>query len=193
MHEGERWEERYRQREGQAILPPSSFLRDCIDKLPRGRALDVACGDGRHALFLARHGFRVDAIDRSYAALEKARSLARSEDLSTQFVQADLESYPLPKRRYLLVVNIRYLDRSRWAALKESLRPDGRIIVETFLREQQRFGHPRNPAFLLEPGELRSAFQEFEILSYEEGLFESETGPAFLARMLARKPPQSLD
>ncbi len=55
-------------------------------------------------------------------------------------------------------------------------------------RDQQQFGHPRNPAFLLERGELADRFGDFEILSYDEGRCETESGPAFLARMLARRP-----
>ena len=68
------------------------------------------------------------------------------------------------------------------------MRRGGAVVFETFIRDQQQLGHPRNPAFLLERGELAVHFSDFEQLSYEEGRVETESGPAFLARMLARRP-----
>ena len=73
------WEERYLEKEGQPLSPPSLFLQHHLGHLPHGAALDVACGDGRHAVYLARHGFRVDGIDRAWAGLRRARAAARVE------------------------------------------------------------------------------------------------------------------
>ncbi len=187
-HHRTNWEERYQGRRDDPIRPPSRFLQQHLHYVPRGRALDVACGDGRHALFLARHGLAVDAIDFARAGLVRAREIARREGLAVHLVQADLESFPLPREKYAAAVNIRYLQRSLWLPLKRSLVAGGVVIFETFLRQQQGTDHVRNPAFLLEPGELSDNFADLDILLYQEGLFDSEGEPAYLARMVARRP-----
>jgi len=184
----QRWEAKYQTKAADAIRPPSGFLVEHLDQLPRGRALDVACGDGRHAIHLARHGYAVDAIDIALSGLRRAREVLRRERLSVNLIQADLEDCPLPRDRYSVVINIRYLQRNLLPALKHALRDGGVIVFETFLADQASISRPSNPAFLLDRGELRRAFQDFDILFYEEGLFDSEGGQAFLARLLARRP-----
>jgi tellurite methyltransferase len=182
------WEERYAVRGENPLQAPSSFLLRHLDELPRGRALDVACGDGRHALVLARLGFTVDAIDLAATALRRLRNVAASERLAVHPVQADLEAFPIRADTYTVILNIRYLQRDLWSSFKRGLCPGGVLLFETFLRDQQRIGHPRNPSFLLERGELARAFADLDILRYEEGLLENESEPAFLARLLARRP-----
>lgn len=180
------WERRHSEAK-RAAFRPSSFLVRTVHRLPRGRALEVACGSGRNVALLSRHGFRVEAIDLSHVGLIAARdSVTAGGPFSA--IQADLETFPLPRARYQAVVNVRYLQRSLWPGLKRSLADRGMIVFETFLRDQAAIGHPRNPSFLLERGELARGFRDFEILEYEEGLFASEDEAAFLARMLARRP-----
>lgn len=181
------WESRYGEATDAGIRPPSRFLVEVLPLLPTGRALDVACGDGRNALHLARHGWRVEAIDFAHAGLARLLAIARRESLPVLAVQADLEQFPLPRGRYDVVVNVRYLQRSLFDALKASLRSGGTVVFETFIRDQQQLGHPRNPAFLLERGELADRFSDFDILRFDEGRFETENGAAFLARLLARR------
>lgn len=181
------WETRYAGRT--ATGAPSALLTDHRAALPTGgRALDVACGDGRHALWMARQGFVVEAIDIALAALQRLAAVAHAERLPVQVIQADLEHFALPTDRYALVVNVRYLQRSLLPALRRAVRPGGMIAFETFLRDQARLGHPRNPDFLLEPGELRAAFAGWTVRVDEEGRFETPAGPAYLARLLAARP-----
>src|SRR5262249_25125370 len=103
----------------------------------------------------------------------------------------DLESFPLPVNRYDAAINIRYLQRSLLTPLQRAVKPGGVILFETFTVDQQRLGHPRNPAYLLRHDELRRAFATCEILSYSEGLVEGAEGPAYLARLLARAPGET--
>ena len=182
------WESRQRARSDGDIRPPSSFLVEQLARLPGGRGLDLASGDGRHALYLARRGWRVEAIDFAHAGLARLLAIGRRDALPLDVVQADLESFRLPRERYDVVVNIRYLQRSLFPALKASVRRGGAVVFETFIRDQRQLGHPRNPAFLLERGELAAHFDGFEVLACEEGRFETESGAAFLARLLARRP-----
>jgi len=181
------WESRYAERGEDAAQPPSRFLVEQLDRVPHGRALDVACGAGRHALYLARRGWQVDCIDFSYAALTRLLTAARNDHLAIHPLAADLEQYPLPRERYALVVNVRYLQRNLLPALKSAMHPGGMLLFETFIRDQQQLGHPKNPAFLLERGELAAACADLDIVHYDEGRFETESGAAFLARMLARR------
>lgn len=180
-----RWEDRYATG-GAGSGDPSDFLVAHAELL-QGRILDVAAGAGRNALFLARRGRHVDMLDIAYAGLQIARNAARAEGLDLWAVQADLESFPLPPTRFDAALNIRYLQRSLFEPLQHTVRPGGIILFETFLIDQQAIGHPRNPAFLLQHGELRAAFSRCEMVAYEEGLFHTGSEPVYLARMVARR------
>jgi tellurite methyltransferase len=183
----ERWEARY---DGDISEPkgtPSEFLVAHAHLL-RGRVLDVAAGAGRNALFLARRGLSVDAVDIAFAGLHRLRRAAVAEGLCVRAVQADLDTFPLPDAQFDAIINIRYLQRALFAPMQRAVKPGGLILFETFLIDQQTIGHPQHPEFLLQRGELRVAFRACELLEYDEGLFRSSGAPAFLARMLARRP-----
>jgi tellurite methyltransferase len=188
MSDRQHWESRYADAAAVGTRAPSSFLVAQRHRLPHGRALDLACGDGRNALDLARHGWRVDAIDFAHGGLARLLAAARREELALDALVADLEQFPLPTDLYDVVINCRYLQRSLCRAITASLRSGGVVVFETFIRDQAALGHPRNPAFLLERGEVSSLFGALEILEHEEGRFETESGSAFLARLVARKP-----
>lgn len=189
MSERDKWEARYAStsRAEERAAAPSRLLVEHRHLLPAGRALDVACGDGRNALWLARQGFAVDAVDVAFAGLARLAAAARREGLVVRPIQADLEQFPLPSDRYAVVVNCRYLQRTLFPALRSAVRPGGVIVFETFLREQARVGHPRNPAFLLEPGELRAEFATFSVLVDAEGCVETDGTTSYLARLIARR------
>jgi SAM-dependent methyltransferase len=193
MSNRRQWEHRYDARSEGNIRSPSRFVVAQCAGLARGRALDVASGEGRHAVYLARRGWRVEAIDFAHGGLAQLAAAAHRDGLAIGAVQADLETFPLPRARYDLIVNVRYLQRSLIAAMKRAVVPGGMILFETFLRDQQQLGHPKNPAFLLERGELADRFREFDVLAYREGYCETESGPAFLAQMTARRPSHFVD
>lgn len=149
-----------------------------------GRALDLACGGGRHAVFLAQRGLRVVAVDRSRAALERGGELARLRMVSVAWLQADLEKFALPPAIFDVVVCTHYRDTELYAYIRESLRPGGIVFYETFSLEQIRFNiGPRNPAFLLKPGELLLAFSGWNVIFYRECWNQRGT-----ATIVARKP-----
>ncbi|MDX2171373.1 MAG: class I SAM-dependent methyltransferase [Deltaproteobacteria bacterium] len=182
-----RWEARYADPARSAGGAPSNWLARHLPGHAVGRALDLACGDGRNALYLARQGLQVDAIDLAFAGLAHLRAAAPASGRSINTVQADLEHFRLPEDRYAVVVNIRYLQRSLFPAIRRAVIPGGIVVFETFLREQARLGHPKNPAFLLEPGELAREFAAFDVLALEEGLYDDGGPPAHLARVVARR------
>lgn len=189
LDDRDRWEDRYRSGRRCATEAPSDFLVAHAG-LISGRVLDVAAGAGRNALFLARRGVMVEAFDISLTGLRLARAAAAAEGLALLAAQVDLESFALPRRRYDAIINIRYLQRSLFIPFRRAIKPGGVILFETFLIDQQSISKHRNPAYLLQRGELRAAFSDCEMVVYEEGLFQTSCGPSYLARMIARCPGQ---
>ena len=170
----------------------SGFLKEILLSdswpIPRGRALDIATGKGRNAIFLAEHGFDVVAIDVSPVALDEARQRAAGKSLSISWQQADLERIELPEATYDLVVDFNYLQRSLIPQIKAALKPGGHVIFETYLTGQEILGHPKNPAYLLRHNELLELFRDFRVLCYREGQFSAGEETAFRAGILAEKP-----
>jgi len=151
----------------------AAWLIDNADLWPRqGRVLDVACGRGRNALALARSGLQVRAIDRNPEAIAALREAAESTAIQIDAEVVDLETDPPPglgQSIYDAVVVVNYLHRPLLPALHAAVKPGGRIFYETFTRQQAQRGHPRNPAFLLEAGELERLMAPFRILRSREG------------------------
>jgi SAM-dependent methyltransferase len=141
-----------------------------LDLLPRGLALDVACGTGRHSLVLARSGFKVIAADYSETALRTLQSIARTERLDIWPLAADLSIFRLPHSRFDTILNISFLDRLLLPRLIDALRPGGALLFDTFLVDQAASGHPRNPDFLLGHYELRDRLEEMDLIRYQEGI-----------------------
>lgn len=167
---------------------PSPFLESRLHRVPRGRALDIAAGAGREAVFLAMQGFEVEAIDRAEEALAWANALAARHGVSIETRTMDLEApgATLPADRFALVTVFRFLHRPLLPAIAAALAPGGHLIYETFRRGQERFGRPTHPRFLFWPGELERAFEGLEVLAYEEA--DPPQGPV-VARLHARRPP----
>ncbi|MDO8615860.1 MAG: class I SAM-dependent methyltransferase, partial [Dehalococcoidia bacterium] len=161
MNDSERfWDERYRSEEAAPERGPADFLVEHRHLLPAvGRGLDVAMGSGRNAIYLASLGYEVTGIDVSGVAVERCRAEAERRGLRVEAIQADLESYQLPRETYDVVIDFYYLQRELAPALVAALRPGGVLVFESFTTEQRRFGWgPVQDDFLLRPGELRSLF-----------------------------------
>src|SRR5262245_36217155 len=170
--------------------PPSTFVEEWIGQLsghiaaPR-RALDVAMGRGRHALLLAAAGLKAFGVDNNYDALADAAARGRDRQLTLRLWCADLTAESLPPEQFELIVVTRYLQRDLMPALKHALVPEGFLLYETFTTLQKGRGRgPQSPDHLLEPGELRARFTEFDEIFYEELTDPAEDA---LARLVARK------
>jgi len=150
--------------------------------LPGKRALDLACGTGRNAVYLAMAGFDVTAIDILPDALQRTRDLASRYGVTVQTLERDLEKPgALDDLQADLIIVVRYLERALFPAIDTVLSPGGILAYETFTEAQRELGHPRNPRFLLQAGELRSAFARLHVLLHER-VFEN----AHLERLIAR-------
>ena len=145
--------------------------------------LDVACGSGRHARWLASLGFEVEAVDR-----DPGLFVDPPEGVTVR--GADLEDgspWPYGERRFDAVVVTNYLHRPLLPVLVGALEPGGMLVYETFARGNERFGKPSNPAFLLAPGELLDAVRgRLRVLGYED-LTVVEPRPAAVQRVAARR------
>ena len=164
---------------------PAQFLVENIDLLPRGRALDVAMGRGRNAIYLAKMGFEVEGVDTSREAIEEALERARKEGVSIQTRVEDLEKIPyLDEEAYDLVICFNYLQRSLMPQMKNWVKLGGMLVYETFIIDQVRFGKPQNPDYLLRHNELLHTLWDFRVLRYREGIIE---GKKAIASILAQK------
>lgn len=162
-------------------------------KTVSGRALDVACGAGRHARFLHQLGFQVIAADRDPSGFDGMRSLG------IECVQCDFEPsansyrWPFQAQSFAVTLVCNYLHRPLLPSILNSLQIGGILVYETFAEGQQVFGRPRNPDFLLKPNELlchclnrESARYRFECLAFEHGLV-NRPGPAIVQGICARR------
>jgi SAM-dependent methyltransferase len=164
---------------------PARWLVEHADLLPRaGDAIDIACGHGRHALWLAQRGLTVRAIDRDRALIEALNLESRRRTLRVYAEVLDLERDDPQLGREIgdVIVVVHYLHRPLFPHLIEALRPGGLLIYETFTRAQAARGKPTNPDFLLAPGELRTLVHPLEILTEREGTFDDREIASIVAR-----------
>jgi len=187
MSDGDRkrWEERY-QTVGAHLHEPSSFLVSLDDVLPRaGRALDVAGGAGRHAVWLAQRGLAVTVCDISETALSLANAAAAAANLSVETVALDLEQAPLPAGPWAVVLSFHYLQRDLFERWPLVLAPGGLLVFV----QQTRSNLERHPkpgsSHLLADGELPGLVRGLEVLRYEEGWLDEDRHEA---RLVARRP-----
>jgi 2-polyprenyl-3-methyl-5-hydroxy-6-metoxy-1,4-benzoquinol methylase len=196
-----RWNKKYR-REGLESfgITPSSLLVEHESLLrlqPCGPALDVAAGNGRNALYLARLGFDVQALDISDVAVAWLAEHARRRRLSVYARWANLQIERLPEQQYEVVVNINYLERGILPALEAALRPGGLLFFQTMTTDQVDLLGERMPRrFLLAPNELRDSFPDLKTLEYQESIVTASISGTkkAVASLLARKPgPRGCD
>jgi tellurite methyltransferase len=161
----ERWEQRYADPGSSLTKGPHALLtRHVPPAQPGSRALELACGLGHDALWLAAQGYRVDAIDISLGALRRARAEMQRRGLTgVTFIQADLDRFPLP-RGYDVVIVFRYLDRDLFPSICACVRPGGLVIYET-LNVRRLEQHPAtNPDHMLALDELPRHFPGWTVL-----------------------------
>lgn len=196
--EAERWDRRYDREAYIYGKEPVAFLRQQIDRLGSGKALDLAMGEGRNAVFLAQQGFDVTGVDISQVAIAKAERLAAERGTRLQTIVADLGEFELGKERYDLITNFYFLDRELFPKIIAALKPGGIFILESFSTDHPEHGAsfgPKNPAFLLAQNEALAAFEALRILFYEDRIIEVDEGmhhgKAAVIRLIAQKPPRS--
>lgn len=175
---------------------PVVFLTEQIGRLPRGRALVLAAGEGRNAVYLAGQGFEVTAVDVSSKGLEKCKALADERGVKVSTVVADLNDYDLGTEQYDVITMFYYHQPDLFPKIVEALAPGGMFVLQHFSVDQpktNRFG-PREPEFLVAPNELVKRFEQIpgvRIRFYEDTLVELDEGmhqgTAAVVRLLVEK------
>ena len=184
------WDRRYCEGSRQPRCP-DSFFTQAYDEFIQplfphpAAALDIAGGRGRHALFLAEHGWQVTLTDISSVGIQDARSAAESRHLSIDCIVSDSCEFPFGNERFELVVVFFYLERELFPNIATTLRPGGLVVYKTFTREHPNFASrsSSHPTYFLHPNELLHAFPGFRILHYREPI-----GEPGVAELVARKP-----
>lgn len=181
-----RWDALYNQSPAMSGHDPAQLLAKFIDVIPVGRALDIAMGEGRNAVFLAKKGFLVEGVDFSEVAILRAQKWARENRVHIETTGIDLNQYVIRTGAFDVIVNIDYLQRSLIPQIKKGLKTGGVVVFENATTEQLKNpgGQGLVPEFLLKPGELKEAFSDFQILFYDE----TNNGIEAKAKLVAVKP-----
>lgn len=182
------WDERYSQGEHIAH-EPLPLLARAVETLTPGHALDVACGAGRHAILLAERGWQVTAVDASRVGIELTKARARERGVKVDARVADLErgEFVIEPESYDLICVCHYLQRDLFPHIRAGVRVGGRLIAVIHMVDDAPDAKPMNPAFLLEPGELRAEFRGWEILHDYEGRAVESRHQRASAEIVARR------
>jgi tellurite methyltransferase len=164
------WDERYARGEHASEEPHLLLSHAALEHFAPGRALDVASGAGRNALFLASLGWRVVAVDSSRVGIELTRERARGRGLEVETHVADLErgEFTIEPEAFDLVCDFYYLQRDLFPRLRAGLRRGGAFVAAIHLDDGDPHARPSNPDYLLKPGELLAEFDGWHILHYHE-------------------------
>jgi len=163
------WDERFRTGEYPTEPEPAALLAENIDWFPDGRALDVAAGTGRNAVFLAESGYQVDAIDQSRAGLRIARENAFERGTSINGIQADAHEFEYPTERYDVISISFFRTLDRLGDIKEALKPGGVLYYQHHLRttDAVEIG-PSTDRYRFQANEMLHACLDLTVLRYQE-------------------------
>jgi len=182
----EKWNQRYAE-DSYRKSNPVTLVEDWLPEIPIGKALDVACGAGRNALFLAQAGFRVDAIDISPLGLDKAQHSAAQQGLEINWIEHDFDRSVDFDTDYDLILVMWYVNLALITRVCDCLAPGGYILCQEHLVTNEDVIGPTSTDYRVVPGALRAAVSGLELLFYDESI---ETSPAdervASARLVAR-------
>jgi tellurite methyltransferase len=185
LKDKEKWNAKYDSSGCLAGREPSRWLVDHAGLLAgKGKALDIAMGEGRNTLFVASLGYDVLGVDISDIGVSRAESLARENNLTIHTRIADLDNYEIDENAYDLILCFYFLDRRLFEGIRKGLKPGGILIYETFTADYLQYsGFKRE--WVLGKNELREAFPGLKVLDYRE-VDEPENETAY-ASLVARK------
>ena len=180
------WDKRYRAGE-HVNDEPHPLIPGFAVKFQPGRALDLACGVGRHAVWLAEHGWQVTAVDSSPAAIEILQQKAHDRGAPVQCVLADLErhEFKIERGAYDLIVVVKYLQRDLLGAIRAGVRPGGAVIAVIAMVDDDPGVRPMNSEYLMNPGELCGEFRGWQLLHELEGKPEGDPSRRAMAEIVA--------
>ena len=150
------------------------------------KALDLGCGGGRDAVYLAEQGWQVSAIDQQARVIERAKTLAKHNEVEVNWLCCDLRSPDcLPNQSFDLILMNRFLNRALYPYMRAHTMPGGYVLIHTFAEGAEAYGSPKNPNLLIKKHELAKEFAEFEVIVDKISRIEDGRPVAsFLARRL---------
>ena len=175
---------------GSHVFEPAAVLRRNVDLIQtRGLALDIACGTGSNAIFLASLGLNVHAWDISTVAINHLDEEAKKHRVDIETRVLNITPNLFPSNSYDLILNCHSLDRSLIPAINESLKQGGLVIFQTFTADKLADIGPTNPDFLLKKDELLEMFAEYEVLLYQDESQSTDTEDPLCGRacLIGRK------
>lgn len=181
------WDKRYKDGFYDGANDPHILLQKYWSVIPEGCVIDIAMGNGRDALFLARKGFLVCGLERSEEAIKIALRSSKETKHGIGIIKADAIALPFKKNIASGILVFYFLMRSIMKELIATLRKDGIIIYETFLKRQNLIDRWREPEYLLNDGELIEHFQGLELLYYEEKIYQYNGRKRAVAQYVGRK------
>ena len=177
-----KWNTKYQK--GCQATEPSSIVRHFLPLASGRKALDIAAGNGRNAVYLAEQGYEVDAVDISEAGL----ALFAGTHSNINPICADLDRFDIPQEHYDLIINIKFLNRRLFPMIRDGLAKGGLLIFETFVDVPgEEAEQPCCRDYLLKENELLHAFSDLKILYYKEGNIPGETRKASIAALVGTK------
>lgn len=182
------WNEHYRRGE-HVNDDPHPLVKEFAAQLEPSRALDVACGAGRHSILLAERGWQVTAVDNSSVAIALLRQRANERGVAVDARVADLErgEFVIKPNTYDLIINCCYLQRDLFSSIRDGVRTGGLLIAVVALIDDDPHVKPMNPAFLLQPGELETIFVGWDWLHHFVGKRAGQEKRRALAELVARR------
>ena len=182
-----KWNQRYAE-DSYHKNNPVTLVEDWLPGIPVGKALDMACGAGRNAIFLAQSGFQVDAIDISSEGLDQARQKAESQGLGINWIEHDLDQAFQFDADYDLIIVLWYVNLALVTRLCDCLAAGGYLLCEEHLITDQAVIGPASLNYRVAPGDLIEAVSGVDVLLYEESIvINSEGDEVASARVVARK------
>lgn len=181
------WDERYRTGFYNGAVDPHDLLVNFHNLLHGKRVVDIAMGKGTDALYLASQDIAVTGLERSGEAIRLARGAMMDQGLSMNIIQGDANELPFKKGSFGGAIIFFFLLREIARDISEMLETGGILIYETFLKRQNEVDRQRNPAFLLDDGELPGLFPGFEPIYYKEGAHYRREKTRITAQLVARK------
>jgi tellurite methyltransferase len=178
----QKWDKRYSQ-QSHGLPAPDQFLVRHAGLLVSGRALDPACGLGANSIFLAEHGYEVDAIDISLNAISRLRKKVRNQGLPIRCIVADLDYFPLPEDTYNLVAIFYFFSETLIAGVRDALKRRGLLFYATYNERHTSIMPTFNPAYLIPPDGLAAHFADFDILVHETSAGDNGN----VSRLICRK------
>ncbi len=172
-----RWDKIYRSRTQDTYPAPDPLLLQFMPPAVEGadqRVLDLAGGMGQNGLWLAGQGYHVDIIDISRIALERARAEMIMRNIrSVNLLQQDTDTLDLGRHQYDAIVVFRYRKQNLVQAIRDAVRPGGRLIYDSYNYAYLKKIPGFNMDYLLKPGELTSLFADWRIIHSEESGYNS--------------------